>query len=67
MDSINLTAQNYVIKGVSREQGGTDMKKAKKLMNVLHDDRAARTLFTGMILCGMGLASMLVTLTIWCF
>ena len=43
------------------------MKRTKKLMAVLHDDKELRTLFTGIILCGMGLVSMLVTMTVWYF
>ena len=67
MNCINLTARKYVIESKSKEQGGVKMKKTKKLVGVLHDHKELRTLFTGIILCGMGLVSMLVTLTVWYF
>jgi hypothetical protein len=67
MNNINLMTGNYVIRSKSREQGGEEMKKTRKVMAILHDHSDVRTLLTGIVLCGMGLISMLVTLTVWYF
>jgi hypothetical protein len=67
MNYINFIARKHVIESESREQGGIEMKKTRKLMGILHDHSDVRNLFTGIILCGMGLVSMLVTMTVWYF
>jgi hypothetical protein len=67
MNCVNLITQKYVIESESREQGGAKMQKTKKMMGIVHDHSELRNLFTGIILCGIGLVSMLVTLTVWYF
>jgi hypothetical protein len=60
-------AKKYVIESESRKKGGLEMKKTRKIIGVLHDHTELRNLFTGIVLCGVGLITMLVTLTVWYF